>query len=254
MLTVKAVSTDTAEVVAAAKTTFQKTREIQQLLVHGVAGGQAASSPPGGPADTEAIATKDLGDLRVALMSIKAVKVAANWGETKLGVSCVLKFTNRNLKDSISFAANSAIRPNSVPPAAFVRSKLIDSSGTVWVYSGRQGLSAVCVCDDRSPETIADVIMNGQKVERGASSMSLPFSNAPPPPARWVGDLTVLPAGEEALATITFEQQDESVNSRVSSVGDKLDYEGQFVVGFGAGRSGNYRLHNLMWNQLTVPK
>ena len=244
-LTVKAVLTDTAEVVAAAKTTFQKTREIQQLLVHGVAGGQAASSPPGGSADTEAIATKDLGDLRVALMSIKTVKLTANWGETKLGVRLVLKFTNRNLKESISFAANK-IHPNMFATETFDRSKLIDSSGTVWVVSERQGLSAACVLGGGSPATIAYVIMHGQNATESGLTQS--------GPQNWIGHLTTLPPGEETSATITFEQENQSVNARVSTVGDKWDYEAELVVGVGAGRSGNYRLHNLMWNQLTIPK
>ena len=122
---------------------------------------------------------------------------------------------------------------------------MIDSSGTVWDVGGRQGLSWVCVCGGGSPATIADVIMNGQQAQSGMSS---------PGASYWAGSLTVLPPGEEALATITFGQQNQSVNSRASAVGDKWDYEGELVVGVGVGKSGKYRLHNLMWNQLTIPK
>jgi curli biogenesis system outer membrane secretion channel CsgG len=70
VLTVKAVSTDTAEVVAAGTIKFQKTSEIQQLLVHSVTGDQSASSSRAASSETDAIATQDLGDLRVALKSI----------------------------------------------------------------------------------------------------------------------------------------------------------------------------------------
>ncbi len=106
VLTVKAVSTETSEIVAAGTVTFQKTSDLQQLLVHGVAGDKSTVSTLATSSNTDAIATKDLGDLRVALKSIQPVKIAANWGETRLGIRCALRFTNRNLKESLSFAAN----------------------------------------------------------------------------------------------------------------------------------------------------
>ena len=248
ILTVKAVSTDTAEIVAAGMVEFRKTSEIQQLLVHGVTGDQPASSSRATSSDTDAIATKDLGDLRVELQSINKVTVTRklHWEEkTALGIRCVFRFTNRNLKESLSFASTGERVGDE--PGTRIRSQLTDSLGTVWMPLSLHGFSWVRAGGGASATAIADLIMSGRK-----GQINQNYEN--PAEKVWYGTLTVIPPGETVLASITFAQRMRDLNDVVSTIGDEVEYEGEFVVGTAGSKTSTFRVYVLMWDRITFRK
>jgi hypothetical protein len=73
----------------------------------------------------------------------------------------------------------------------------------------------------------------------------------------WTGDLTTLPPGESIEATMTFTPEEQR-NSRRSNgqqsndVGDEVQFECEFVVGLGTRSLKNFRLYDLLWNNLKV--
>jgi hypothetical protein len=98
VLTVKAISTETAEIVAASKTTITRTKEIQQFSIRSVPSVSAGASMQSRSAATIAtLATKDFGDLRVVLKNIQPTTTSTYQGPVK-GLRFLLEFSNRNLR------------------------------------------------------------------------------------------------------------------------------------------------------------
>lgn len=72
-LTVKIITTDTAEIVGAAKTQFTSDDTVQKLLDTPAAGGSAGGDSPSDLNDDKAQVTKTFGDLAIQLGSLKIV-------------------------------------------------------------------------------------------------------------------------------------------------------------------------------------
>lgn len=244
VLTVKAISTETAEIAAASKATIPKTKEIQQFSVHGIT---ANSSGRSSATRLETIATKDFGDLRVSLKSIQRATIDTRRGSEE-GFRCVLEFTNLNLKNLLMFAANGELSDPSRP-----RSQLTDSSGNTLKASELRGISGASVYGHQgvvSPSAIAEALMYGQ---RTAGRAYLPGERL------WIGDLTSLPAGESVQATVTFTAPQRQRNSgfSVPQVGspqvgnDEVQFECELVIGTGS-KAKSFKLHNLIWNNITI--
>jgi TolB-like protein len=88
MLTAKIITTDTAEIVGAARAEFKKDQQVEKMLA------QPAPSGPGSSAATAAEVVKTYGDLQVRLQSLMLVK-----DDTTYELSMVL--TNKNPRKSI---------------------------------------------------------------------------------------------------------------------------------------------------------
>ena len=236
VLTVKAIATDTAEIAAASRATFPKTKEIQQLLIHGVQGNSSSLSTDDAAVETAAIATKDLGDLRVTLKDIRRAKVTL-YNRPVEGVRCVVEFANTNLKEPLLFAANGELNHPDV-----MRSQLTDASGNVLKGSEHRGFSAVSVYGYTiSPSSIAETIMYGEKTTgRGFF----------PQERLWTGDLTVIPAGESIQGIIVFAPDYRQVAA--PAIGDRVQFDCELVIGRGSRSSKGFRLHNLVWGNIKV--
>ena len=237
ILTVKAISTETAEITAASKMTFRKTKEIQEFLVHGVGGDSNVSSSDGAQ-KPEAIATRELGDLRVVLKSIQRVKVRGSWGSVD-GIQCVFEFVNRNLASTLMFAANGQ-KEDAMSAITSVRGHITDENGNVFNVSQTAGITAIRVAGNGSPADIIQTLRRGRKVEGGGYA----YDNSP----AWVGELSSISSGDAIQATMTFSPQDGRDNHSIGQ--NLLQFECEFVVGTGDFRSKDYRLHDLIFQNL----
>ena len=116
-LMVKAISTASANIAAAGRIKFPKTAEIEQLLNRAVSGTASSLSPGADSApenggtgyhDASAIATKDIGSLRVVLKSVLPVKVQDRNGRSSNGIRVLLDFVSRESRRPIAVAMNAA--------------------------------------------------------------------------------------------------------------------------------------------------
>jgi TolB-like protein len=154
VLTVKAISTDSARIVAAGRLTVPKTSDIQQLLNRGIFSSSSTSTNPsslGGETnipssyrDSSDIATKDIGSLRVILKSVVPIRQAD--GRYLNAIRCSFEFINLETQRSIVVAMNA--EPERMGPrpagaagggvagipsnAILLRSSLIDDQGGTW--------------------------------------------------------------------------------------------------------------------------
>jgi TolB-like protein len=151
VLTVKAVATASSRLVAAGKISFPKTSEIQQLLNRSVssrAPGLAERSPAAGGGnasryqDASAIASRDVGSLRVVLKSVSPVR--SSDGRSLAAIRCAYEFTNLETQKSLLVAMNAQQAPSYNGMASWLRSSLVDDRGGVWQLSA-QGAGGVGV-------------------------------------------------------------------------------------------------------------
>jgi TolB-like protein len=160
VLMVKAISTASAQIVAAGRIKFPKTSEIQQLFNRSVSGSAGGSSPAavstaggGGNSyqDAGAVATKDIGSLRVALKSAMAMKVTRSGRHTS-GIRCTFELINRETQRQVVVAVNAEREINYFPFISanqsreeMLKASLLDERGVVWnvVGSGMTGLPTI---------------------------------------------------------------------------------------------------------------
>jgi TolB-like protein len=239
VVTAKAIATDTAEIVAAAKATMVRTKDSQQLVSHEVGSSTQLSSPPNKPQHT-VVATKDLGDLRFSILKIQRATVNIQH-YPRDGVRCILEVTNRNIREPLTFALNGQKRYSDSPETT-ARSKIIDGAGKSWIYMELQGISIVRVGGDASPSTIAATVAYGQKGD--------PRQRYATPGARtWLGDFTTIPAGETIQASITFQQEHPELNRPAEN---DLQLECEVVAGVGAQALKTLRLYNMLFSDLKL--
>ena len=257
VLTVKAVSTDTAEVVAAGTIKFPKTSEIQQLSARSVGSSSGASGKRVVPstdisyADADVIVSKDVGDLRIALKDVLPFKARDNGGRDRRGMQWNFEFVNKNLKTTLYVGANGNASANgnggSGNEAGRPRSKLIDSSGNVWVPDANGTFPAVWA-RNAGANRIIECLTKGTKSDAGSYTYVITYSGQPVQ-LTWSGNLATIEPGQSIKVTMPF--MSESAGSEAI---ESAQFECELVIGTGTGsRATKYSLTKFMLDKVKLP-
>jgi TolB-like protein len=247
-VTVKAISTETAEITAASKATFPKTAEMQQLLFRSVETNASVSTVSRNQPPEGLLEMKDIGDCRVSLKSVKSAEVSNPWGATVSGIRCVLEITNRNLNHSAIFAVNGENTDGGSPPGLSARSRLTDLAGNMWVLYEIVGLGIIRAGNgDRAP-AIIDAIRYGKHTPHGWD----PRAHS----RTWHGDLTYIPAGESISITVDYGPNGNTRDQTTKHL-ENIQFQCELVaaLGISGSQSGDIddstlRLHNLVWDNI----
>jgi len=287
VLMVKAVATSSSRIVAAGRIKFPKTSEIQQLLNRGVSGDSLAARSPdvggGGNVgasyqDASAIATKDIGSLRLVLKSVLPVGSK----DQRTGLQVSFEFTNLETRNPLVVAMNGEVQNRYSQTAARLRSSLLDDRGGVWnlLPSGLQGLGFVRVgvhglngAEAYAPTEIGRLLQllddlgksyddptDGYTTTNNICGMqgSYTYDNNPPPKhfcpytgnTFVSGSKTTFEHGQSGMVTMTFVPQAGNVNYTPRF----LQFQGEIVVGVAtAGTKMSYSLQNLTFDQVNMP-
>jgi hypothetical protein len=285
VLMVKAISTSSAQIVAAGRITFGKTSEIQQLGNRSVSGSTGVSSPAAVSTgeragtsyqDATVIATKDIGSLRVVLKSVLPMKVKDQNGRSVNGIRCSFEFVNRETQRPIVVAMNAA--PYRPPPSGalfgyignprciegsagtrtgdVLRTTLVDERGTVWSLStsGVIGMSIVSVgksspSDVLSPTDIAAVLERQDKI---GTNMTRDANCPQVQPFAFVfGSTAQIASGQSAAVTLSFVQ--DAVDSALGAVPKFFQINSEIVIGVTTGAKKSYSLYNLTFDRVSMP-
>jgi len=284
-LTVKAISTETAEVVAAGRMKFDITKDIQHMLglslsSSGGSGGPSTATGGSGITVTEGdnIATRELGPLTVILKNVVPVRESARF------IRCTFELQNRDLRRTVAIAANAAVYVTghalneSVerPVVLGCRSSLVDSLGNYWgeANGSMKGMSTVFCFEalhpsynvdhawisQNSPGSIVDYIRRGKHYD---------FSKAPPTGMSWAGSFSTIPPGKNSRVTLSYiparkmnrdnrgssSSQDESEFAWPDNF--QLDIElvvGSFIEGEEPEMAKDLALQNLTIDKVMLPK
>ena len=242
VLLVKVVSTETAEVVAAAKSRFPKSGELQQLLAKSItsgpaaAGGSSAAPAAGsnGPAvqDASAIGVKEVGPLRIAIKGVTQLTTR----DSVNGAVFSLELTNTNLQNTLYLAqqyTGPAYNLESISTA-------ITDSGKTWAVVNSKGLPAIHAHGAAS--SIITALTNGKCVESPNNS------------GEWAGAFVALPPGESVRASVTFGTDWNSTDTvkRLES----LQVDAQWILGIADSETAKpkYKLINVVFDKITLPE
>jgi len=283
VLMVKAIATSSADIVAAGRMKFAKTSEIQQLLNRGLSGNAAvANSPVAGTGDRggmsyqalNAIASKDIGSLRVALKSVVPTRQMGSNGHTVMGIRCSFEFINRETQRPIVVALNAVPAPpgrtnwfgtgsggpipiGDVRMGDVLRTTLVDESGPVWSLSatGVTGMSIVSAGkrDSYSVFSATDIPSLLQRQDELGTNMTTPDANAPQqwPFAFVFGSTTQLAPGQSSVVTMNFVQD---ARDTVSGSAKVFQIVSEIVVGVvTTSAKTSYSLQNLMFDRVSMP-
>lgn len=268
VLTVKGISTESAKIVAAGRITFPKTADIQQLLNRGVSSATAASSPTPTAAgtgssarynDSTAIATKDIGSLRVVLKSLLPMNIKDQYGRSMKGIRCAFEFVSLETQRPILVAMNALPDRTRNPPGGIgdvLRSTMVDESGGLWplhssdvagmsiVSVGQQGLGAALY----DPAEIVTVL--SRRDELNADVAVDPVYHGE---YRFIfGRMNEMSPGQSLTVTLSFIQD---ANDRTSvSVPKVFQIASEIVVGVVTdGGKRSYSLFNLTFDRVSLP-
>jgi len=267
-LMVKAIATSSSKIVAAGRIRFPKTSEIQQLLNRGISGNSpGALSPASGTGDqagtsyhsANAIATKDIGSLRVVLKSALPIKLS----DGHAGVRCCFDFISLETQRPIAVAMN-AIAPDvhyEHSIGSHLRSTLADENGGLWSLrnSDVAGISIVGVGKQSplagsfyDPAEIVTALSKRDELNADVTKGILPGSSLVFEYRFIFGSTTEMAAGQSVSVTMTFVQDE---NQTISGPPPKVfQIASEIVVGVATtGTKRSYALHNLTFDNVSMP-
>jgi hypothetical protein len=265
-LMVKGISTASAQIIAAGRIKFPKTSEIQQLFNRSVSGSAGVSSPAsatsgdrGGNSyqDANAIATKDIGSLRVVLKSLLPMK---GQGRNLNGIRMSFEFTNRETQRPIAVALNSTAVDGVFHSNEVLRATVLSDRGAVWrlVAANVAGIGVVGVGREGAnrynkglynPTGIAGLL----KRQDDLGSNTDTDKSDPGHPYQFVfGSMTPILPGQSVRVTMDYTQENDATASGPPSKFVQIDLE--IVVGVGVTASEkSYSLQNLTFDRVTMP-
>lgn len=252
VLTVKAISTETAQIIAAAKAIFRSTTELQQLSMRfasaEVIGAAPAASLVAAPVDTNAaakavysdptaIAIKDMGDLKIVLKTIRPVTTAND----AQGIQWVFEFVNTNPKDSV-LVANASVKDWGEDKS---KSKVIDSTGQTWKINQLSGLSYVGASGVVNVEEIMRSVMTRKHLNPNGVSYN----------GEWTGGFMEIPAAQSKRVTMLFAQSGNFNNSGSIKLADPFQFECDLIKCTGATeKPDNCSSATVMFDDISLPK
>jgi caspase domain-containing protein len=216
-------------------------------------GPRVGTSPP----DPNAIATKDIGSLRVVLKSVMRVTHKDQYGRSLNGIRCSFEFTNLETQRPIVVAMN-AVAPDSGHDriGSYLRSTLIDENGGLWrlhnsdvagmgmVGVGKQGYY---VSDPLyNPAEIVTVLSKRDDLNSDVATNNWGYQN------RFIfGSTTEMSPGHGLTVTMTFVQD---ANQTTSGAPPRVfQMATEIVVGIVSGTKKSYTLYNLTFDRVSLP-
>jgi hypothetical protein len=224
---------------------------------------QPTKSVPQTKTDTaNAIATKDIGSLRVVLKSIMRVNLKDGWNDVN-GIRCSFEFINLETQKPIVIAMNAtapdqAMNHLSATMGSYLRSTLVAENGGLWRlrYSDVGGMTVVGVGQQRFPGPYynpAEIVTALSRRDDGNSDVSRFTYGTSNGEYRFIfGSMTEMSPGQSLTVTLNFVQDGNRTNSDAPPKVFQMATE--IVVGIvKTGTKKSYTLYNLTFDEVSLP-
>ena len=267
VLMVKAISTASAQIVAAGRIKFPKTSEIQQLFNRSVSSNAGASDQSavgggertiGGYQGGNAIATKDIGSLRVVLKSARPMMVSV-LGQRTSGIRVTLELINRETQRQVVVAMNAEPGTGFFPTMSasgteeMLKSSLLDEGGGEWKLVGSALIGLPTIRAGRGPmgaygsSDIIRLLDMRDKSNSYTEALNPAYPNGGSVQFIY-GATTPIEPGQSLEVTMNFVASDARV-----AVPKVIQVNGELVVGVvTAGTKKSYSLQNVMFDRVSV--
>lgn len=247
------ISTGTGEVFAVAAAEIAKDDSVTALMGAGNTGPTNNSNSSTAPSyQGNAIASKDIGSLRVVLKSIMRVKLNDNYqpGRSVNGIRCSFEFISLETQRPIVVAMN-AIAPDRGAAAigSYLRSTLVDENGGVWRLrnSDVAGMSIVGVGVQPNgpyydPAQIVAVLSKRDDLNSDIYQSGVHFT---------FGVTTEMAAGQNVTVTVSFIQ--DTNQTTIETPPTVFQIASEIVVGIArTGTKKSYTLQNFTFDQVRL--
>ena len=227
------------------------TTSSQPSAATGPGVGSGASSP-----DPNAIATKDIGSLRVVLKSVMRVKHKDQYGRSMNGIRCAFEFINLETQKPIVVAMNLIAGRDGTSGyiGSHLRSTLVDENGGLWRVPNSDvvGMSVVGVGNQGyaspyyNPAEIVTVLSkrddNDSDFDRRVQYQEFRYI---------FGSTTEMSPGQNLTVTMTFVEDE---NQTISAPPPKVfQMATEIVVGIvKTGTKKSYTLYNLAFDRVSL--
>lgn len=252
------ISTNTGEVFAVAAAEIAKDDSVTALMGAGTIGPTNTSSTAPGY-QGNAIASKDIGSLRVVLKSIRRVNLKNQYGVSVSGIRCFFEFINLESQRPIVVTLNAIAPENGDQIGSYLRSTLVDENGGLWRLrnSDVAGMSIVGVGFNKRgtefmgsgstlyhPTEITTALSKRDELnsDTDVSLRGLHFI---------FGSTTEMSPGQSLTVTVTFVQE---ANTTTSGAPPKVfQIASEIVVGIAkTGTKKSYSLHNFTFDRVSM--
>ena len=247
VLQVKAVSTETAEVVAAGTCKFAKSSELQQLLAKSITAGGSPTAPDKGSSgptaqDASAIGVKEVGPLRITIKGVTPLATQNPLAQRDSigGALFSLELTNTDLQKTLYVAQQQTAGSYANEFKAIATA--ITHSGKTWPAVSFKGLPSVHTSGAAS--TIIACITNGKCVDRTERDRG----------GEWAGAFVAIPPGESVRASVAFEARF-TAGDEVTRL-DSLQVEAQWILGIAENDTAKpkYKLLTIVFDKIVMPE
>ncbi len=212
--------------------------------------------------EANAIATKDVGSLRVLLKSVLPMKLNKGNRQSRNGIKLSFEFLNRDLRVPLVVAMNTVAGYLDRTMGEVLRTRLLDERGTVWSLSTSSvtGVSVVGVgapeCEGwfraaYDPAEIARLLQ--RQADTNSQTARTAGNSATCRTYQFIyGSTTPIPPGQSIAVTMDFVQDVSETTSGPSPKFFQMSTE--FVVGVDATDTKKaYSLQNLIFDRVSMP-
>jgi TolB-like protein len=278
-LFVRAISTETSEILASGKATLQTTNELRKML------GIKVSSQAVSPSDStrsaavategEAIAQRTIGPVRATLRNVAEVQIpnsnsnsspfqpSGSTGSSTPAIRCTFALENLNLDKSVAIAANQGVANDHELTMIGYRGGLIDSTQGPWKLFDVRGISAIAAFDaskdkhrwsikQSNPGGVVEYVTSG-------TSWNDRIEERQPEKRFWNGSFSVIDPGETVDLTVTFmfsgqsDQKGRPVSAQTTRP-DSFEFNMELVLGTLAPGESPAKAKDLKLRNLTIDK
>ena len=226
--------------------------------------------------EANAIATKDIGSLRVVLKSVLPTRLNDRNGRSVSGIRCSFEFVSRETQrpivvalnaiprngrrgeggENIIFIGNRVVTNEGTSIGSVLRTTLLDERGTAWSLStsGVTGMSIVSV-GKRSPFDVfspTDIVSVLQRQDEIGTNMTRDADNPQLGAFAFVfGSTTPIESGQSASITMTFIP--DAGEPTAGAPPKFFQINSEIVVGVTTGGKRSYSLYNLAFDRVNMP-
>ena len=260
---VRAISTETSEIIASGRANLEATSELRQMLGMQVDSGAAPGVSRGASSgiaavEGDAIAVREVGPLAIVLRNVTRHTIQFN-GNQHPSIRCTFDLNNRSLEHTAVVAVNRIIREGI---GSFVvdgfRGDLVDSRGVRWKsievrgvpgVSGFQTPANTRRVHQPDPAAVVRYIQTATRYE----GESIPHREAK---TFWSGHFSEIQPGDTLRMTVDFVRASESGGRDQDPEHFQLDME--LVLGTAMGdeapeKAADLRLRNLTIDRVEMP-
>ncbi len=277
-LTVKAISTETSEIVAAGRMRFDVTQDMMRQFTTAISADSVIATDGGGTGSTHAltktadgIASKRFGNLHVVLRNVTHARMTPpnNGGWEIPVIRCSFEMRNHDLRSSVVVAANGTKVDNDMYIAlGSYRGELNDSNGIRWwMPEGMlRGISYVLACDGQiglgntrsarqsNPMAVAEYVKRGRQCSFGFANED----TIKTPGMNWAGAFTIIPPGSVIRASVDFVPVGQGNQQSKVSIPKHFQFDMELVIGTVPGseppeKAKDLRLENLVFDKIVLP-